>query len=296
MEQLMIPSISVVVSTYNFPEALVISLESLKRQQDQDFEIIVADDGSDERTKAVIREASEGSAVSIHHVWQENEGFRLARIRNLALMQSRGDYVIFLDGDCFVLPDFISIHRQLATPGKFVSGKRSYLRRKITERILKSGVPPQGGRLSWVFRGATNQCTRLAEFIPVPGEKWRDNIPTDWKRAQMCNLGSWRSDIFKINGFDNRYIGHGLEDSDFAVRLIRSGVKRRRGDHASVVLHLEHERRRRPANSPNSSLFDAILESNSYSARSGLDELASNSYVSVSRVAPAPSSLSRVGS
>jgi len=267
------PIISVIVTTYNFPEVLAISLASLERQTDRDFEIIVADDGSDERTKTVIEAARNRSLISIRHVTQEDKGFRAARIRNLAINESRGRYVVFLDGDCFVLRDFIANYRKLMEPGNFISGKRSFLRTNITRKTLAAATPPPGGRLSWFLRSAMNQCTRITEFMPLPDGAWRHRMPKEWRGVQTCNMGVWRSDIDKINGFDNSYVGHGLEDSDFTVRLIRSGVHRKLGDHACLVLHLEHERRSRPDGSPNLALFENTLRSMTWRTQAGLEEV-----------------------
>ena len=91
--------ISIVVSTYNWPEALDLSLKSLSAQTDSNFEIIVADDGSGCETARVVEEWCRKSPVKVIHSWQEDKGFRLARSRNVAVTRSAGKYLIFMDGD-----------------------------------------------------------------------------------------------------------------------------------------------------------------------------------------------------
>jgi len=274
--------ISVIVSTYNRPDALAVSLESFRGQIDGNFEILVADDGSDRRTHDVVAAMQGSTAIPIRHVRHEDRGFRLARIRNLAIRHCHGDYLILVDGDCFVLPDFTARHRALAESGKFVSGKRSYLRRGMTQRVLRRGRAPWGGRPVWLLRSLANQCTRPLEFLTRPDGPWRDRKATEWQRAQTCNMGVWLEDFRRVNGFDNRFIGHGLEDSDFVLRLIRGGTRRKLGDRACLVLHLEHERPTRPGDSPNAALFQRIMAASSYRVADGLDEAISEAGISVS--------------
>ena len=264
--------ISVVISTYNAPEFLAVSLSSFQRQTDTRFEIVVADDGSDARTAEAIAAARTQTLVPIKHVRHADHGFRLSRIRNLAIGASVGDYLIFLDGDCFVLEDFIAWHRRLAVTGKFVSGKRSYLRPGLTQRIMADAVAPRWGRGRWLWNSLGNQCTRPAEFLALPDGAWRDRRASEWRKAQACNLGAFRSDIVTVNGFDNRYQAHGLEDSDFVLRLIHAGIARKLGDHGPVVLHLAHPRRGAGGPSPNTGMFAGLVASGAIRADNGLVE------------------------
>ena len=156
--------ISVIVTTYNSVTPLVASLNSFARQTASDFEVVVADDGSTNETRDAILSLQPEMPFPLVHVRQENHGFRVARVRNLALNHASGEYIVFVDGDCFVLPDFVAVHRRLAEPGYFVSGKRSWLREDFTHRWLSA--PSYDGRLSWFSRALRNQCTRPLEFIP----------------------------------------------------------------------------------------------------------------------------------
>ena len=91
---------SVIVTTYNRPDALAIVLESFAGQTDNNFELIIADDGSTNVTAEVIRYFQSRGGLDIKHVWHCDKGFRAARIRNRAIETSSGDYLIFTDGDC----------------------------------------------------------------------------------------------------------------------------------------------------------------------------------------------------
>ena len=98
--------ISVIVATYNRPDALDAVLRSLAHQSDTDFEVLVADDGSTQPTKELIESWRPRFNSRLHHVWHVDDGFRLAEIRNRAILAASGDYCIFLDGDCIARTDF----------------------------------------------------------------------------------------------------------------------------------------------------------------------------------------------
>lgn len=268
--------LSVILATYNWPQALAVSLTSLMHQRDAgDFEVVVADDGSRDETRALVESFAARAPMPIRHVWQTDDGYRLAAIRNKAIAAAQGDYLIFSDGDCFMLPNFIRTHRRLAERGYFVTGKRSYLRDGITQKYLSGALTAdRESAWRWFFRAMTNQSTRPFQFITLPWDGFRYKKADRWQQAQTCNFAAWRDDVFRINGFDESYRGHGLEDSDFALRLLRAGVKRKLGDYASVILHLNHPRR--VGGAGNGSLFEELLASDRIRARQGLDELALN--------------------
>ena len=258
------PLFSIVVTTYNSPAALRASLRSLARQTDFGFEAVVADDGFTAETADMLSGLCETLPFSLRHVRQEDRGFRPGRARNLAVAESRGDYLVFIDGDCLVLPDFVAWHRKLAQPGHFVSGKRSWLTKAESERRLAGGL---GGRWRWFARSLAVRCTRPVEFLPLPDGNWRHRKGGDWRGVQTCNLGVRSADFAAVNGFDNRYEGHGLEDSDLVLRLLRHGVRRKLGGCSSPVLHLWHERAPRSQDSPNFRLFRELLDREGSPAR-----------------------------
>ena len=156
-------TISVILATYDAPAALRASLESFARQTDRGFEAVVADDGSTAETGELLAALAPRLPFPLRRAWQEDSGFRLARARNLAIARARGDYAVFVDGDCLVLPDFIAWHRRLARPGHFVSGKRSWLRAGTSARWL---ARPRGrGRWLLEVRGAFRRRLRRARLF-----------------------------------------------------------------------------------------------------------------------------------
>lgn len=235
--------ISVIVTTYNRPDALRACLDSLTAQIDPDFEIVIADDGSGVATRETIHRyiLEHGNQKAIKHVYQEDQGFRAATIRNKAVAQSSGDYLIFIDGDCMIFPDFVEMHRKLAEPGYFVPGNRILLSRDYTDRVLSTAVPLYRKSFFFFFGlYLTRRINRCTSLIRMPMGFLRRLHKTQWKKAKTCNLGLWRKDFTRINGFDESFEGWGYEDSDLVIRLIHAGVYRKMGRHAVPVLHLWH--------------------------------------------------------
>src|SRR5713226_8492952 len=135
--------ISVIVTTYNREDALDAALSALSRQSDRGFEVVVADDGSGPATAGLVERWQPRLGVPLSHVWQVDRGFRAAEIRNRAILGCRGDYCVFLDGDCIARPDFIAAHRHLAEPRWFVTGNRVLLSPVLTAAVLHDGLRPE---------------------------------------------------------------------------------------------------------------------------------------------------------
>ncbi len=245
-------TISVVITTYNRPDALTAVVEACFLQDDKNFEIIIADDGSGANTRDCIDRLRARSPVLLKHVWQPDDGFRAAMARNRGTLAATGDYIIFLDGDCIPQRDFIARHRALAQPGFLVSGSRILLSQRFTEQVLAEhiDVPALGlfDKLRYRLRGDMNKVLQLMLRWPDLGRVRRK---FSWRRIKSCNLAVWRADLEKVNGFDESFVGWGHEDSDLVVRLFHAGVLRKDGALATEVLHLWHREARRDEESSN---------------------------------------------
>jgi glycosyltransferase involved in cell wall biosynthesis len=266
--------ISTIVTTYEREDALAAVLRGLERQTDQDFEVIVADDGSGAATGALLRETASRFPVPLRHVWQEHRGFRAAQCRNRAILASSGGYCIFLDGDCIPRPDFIAVHRRLAEPGWFVSGNRVLLSRELSEGILSSSSEPGLWRLgAWLALRGRRRINRFAPLLPLPLGPLRKVRSKAWRGARSCNLAVWRSDLDRVDGFDATYSGWGLEDSDLLVRLLQAGLRRKDGNFATGVLHLWHPASDRSSLPENERRLAALADAQRVRAVSGLSRL-----------------------
>jgi glycosyltransferase involved in cell wall biosynthesis len=235
--------ISILLATYNWPQALKLCLESLATQSDRNFEIIIADDGSTESTKQVIEQFKASTSIPIEHLWQEDQGFRKTIILNRAIAAAHGDYLVFLDGDCIVQPDFIARHRALAQKGYLVSGSRVLLNEKLTKELI---TWPQwdfarfsSNLLGKRLGGDINKYWPLK--IKLGNGAWRDYKKFVWRRIKGCNMACWKSDAEAIHGFDETMTGWGHEDADFVFRLQRHHIIRKSGSWATEVFHLFHK-------------------------------------------------------
>jgi glycosyltransferase involved in cell wall biosynthesis len=266
--------ISIVVATYNRPDALDACLRSLSVQTDDNYEIIVADDGSDTATAAVINDWSRRLRVPLQHAWHPDRGFRLAEIRNRAIRISAGNYCIFLDGDCIARQDFVAAHRRLMEPGWFVTGNRVLLSAGLTRRILEEGLQAEVWNFGqWALKRFTGGVNRLAPLIPLSLPSLRKRSALRWRGARGSNMAFWRADLIAVDGFDSAYTGWGREDSDIFIRMIRAGIGRKDGRFATAVLHLWHEEADRARLSVNDRQLDELLGSDRTRAREGLSHV-----------------------
>jgi glycosyltransferase involved in cell wall biosynthesis len=239
--------ISVVVTTYNWPEALDRVLDSLAGQTWPAFEVVVADDGSGSATRDLVEAWRKRFPVPLRHAWQPNDGFRAARARNLGAACATGDYLVFIDGDCLCLPGFVEAHARAAEKGWFATGRRAQLRQFATAEILSKGLAPY--RLPrWRLFLESPRWLRTRYFqllrLPFMEEVRRTAHVADVRKAESCNFALWARDFAAVAGFDERFHGFGCEDVDLCLRLLRYGLKRKSLEHLEPVLHLFHGRKR----------------------------------------------------
>jgi len=266
--------ISVIVATYNREDALEAALRGFSRQQDRRFEIVVADDGSGTATADVVKSWQGRIGVPLMHVWHEDRGFRLAEIRNRAILASKGAYCVFLDGDCIPCADFVAAHRALAEPGWFVAGNRVLLSRELSARVLCEHLEPETwGTTGWLRARFGGEVNRLAPLLRLPLGALRKLQSKAWRSARGGNLAIWRADLDRMDGFDAVFSGWGREDSDIVIRLLRAGVRRKDGRFATGVLHLWHAENDRRGLPENQARLNDLMRGDRVRATQGLSAL-----------------------
>lgn len=266
--------ISVIVTTYNRPDALAAVLEGYLAQTDSHFEVLVADDGSTPDTAEVVRQFQSRATFPIRHIWQEDDGFRAAAIRNRAIAASKADYIIFTDGDCIPPVDFVSRHRLLSEVGCFLSGNRLLLSEKFTRQILDDNIPVYAWQCNdWVRARIRGGINRLMPLLRLPDVAWlRKRAPTRWQGAKTCNLSAFRKDLLQVNGLDESYTGWGQEDSDLVVRLIRAGLVNKSARFSALVLHLWHKENDRSHLEENQRRLQQVINATHIRAIKGVDQ------------------------
>ena len=252
--------ISVIISTYNWHQALHLSLSSLQNQSDKNFEVIIVDDGSGNDTKNMIEEFRKQANFPLKHLWQEDCGFRVARARNLGIQAAEGEYIVLIDGDCVTQTGFIANHRKLAKSGCFVPGHRVLLFERYTHQVLECGIELwKKSVFYWLYQRIKRNCNRW--FPKLHLTLWyRQGKANKWQGAKTCNVGFWKKDLITIKGFDEEFEGWGSEDSDIMVRIMNSGITRKSGKFATEIFHLWHPKADRTLRDRNFDLFQQTLK------------------------------------
>lgn len=235
---------SVIFTTYNSPAWLQKVLWGYKYQTEKDFQLIVADDGSGTETAETIEEMRSIVDFPIVHVWHPDEGFRKCKILNDAIRKAEADYIVFSDGDCIPRSDFLQTHLSKRKEGYFLSGGAVRLPMRLSQRIsaddIKTGrafdkkwLVAEGLKLP-AFKKlkltANAQIAGVLNKISPTGATWNGG-----------NASAWKSDILRVNGFDER-MKYGAEDREFGERLMNSGIKPVQIRYSAICLHLDHSR------------------------------------------------------
>jgi glycosyltransferase involved in cell wall biosynthesis len=256
--------ISLVITTYNWPQALNVTLASVGRQKRMPDEVIVADDGSDSETAAVVQHWSKTLPYPVRHFWQEDVGFRLARARNRAIDSSSGDYIVQVDGDMVLHPKFILDHAATARPDCFVQGARPKLSEAVTTAVLDSGTPDVTLMSPGMERRIYALRSPLLSRIASKARFTLDGI-------QACNQSFWREHFMRVNGYDERFTGWGPEDREFAARLLHIGVRRNYVRHLAIAYHLHHPSRAPNGENPFDRLLHETLQKRAVRCSQGVD-------------------------
>ncbi|KYP15972.1 glycosyltransferase family 2 protein [Flavihumibacter sp. CACIAM 22H1] len=228
-----INGVALVISTYNWPSALELVLETVLRQTRQPDEILIADDGSYDATRQLIQHYQAVYQLPLKHIWQPDKGFRKSLILNKAIRQTNCEYIIQIDGDILLHPNFIADHITAARTGCFIQGSRVLLNAPLTRKMIQTGLLP--------LRPWTKGIRNRINAIHFPLLRFLFNRKSGSNQnIKACNLAFWRADYIRVNGYNNEFFGWGWEDVEFATRLLQAGCKKRRLKMAAVAFHLHH--------------------------------------------------------
>lgn len=222
---------ALLISTYNWKEALELILESVLKQSKLPDEILIADDGSTTETKELI--LSYTSQLPIRHFWQEDLGFRKSKILNKAIAGTDSDYIIQIDGDCILHPHFVEDHLNNAKENVYLYGSRV----NILPEYVKSVFDNKLTFFHLFSREIKNKTRTL--HIPFLAKMYTPHLEIS-RKFRGCNVSFWRNDFLKVNGYNEDFEGWGREDSDLVIRMGNAGIKAQRLRYAGIVYHIHH--------------------------------------------------------
>lgn len=256
---------TLIITSFNWKEALELVLLSIKQQSLMPCEVIIADDGSRDDTRELIDRMVPEMPVPTRHLWHEDGGFRRSVILNKAIVQAKGDYCIQVDGDVILHPDFLRDHQTFAKKGTYCPGSRTMLKESLTSEVFKQkrttfspfekGIkrPLNSLRLPWLTR------------LLYPDALRYDDI-------RGSNLAYWREDALAVNGYNEDIAGWGREDTEFVARLTFAGIKRRKLKFAAKQYHLYHTEASRDQLDDNDAILAATIKNRTHHCENGLDK------------------------
>ncbi|MES2419578.1 MAG: glycosyltransferase family 2 protein [Bacteroidota bacterium] len=252
-----LPKCTLMIATYNWPDALYLCLMSVLSQSHLPDEIIIADDGSTASTKDLIDKISLQTPVPVVHIWHPDKNFQLSSIRNKAILAAQYEYIIQIDGDIILNKYFIYDHLHMAAKKSFICGSRVSLTSKISTALLKhKNYTP---KLKDISLGYIMNAIRLPFFSPL--------LTNRYKRKQLhvvrgCNMSFWREDLISINGYNEDITGWGAEDSEIAIRLMNLSIKKRFLKFAGIMFHIYHKENSRSSEKRNYDILNQTIKEN----------------------------------
>jgi len=212
--------LSVILTTYQRPAHLERSLLSLAHQRDMDgkFEVIVADDGSTDRTQSVVRTFARTAPFPLHWVSHRHNGYRVSLCRNDGVRASRSPYFLFTDSDCIFPADHLRKHVQARRPGIVRAGDCIRLDEETSNRVDEQAIA-SGAFTAWATREELNRLFK----IRLKERYYRLTRHPKKPKLTGYNIGISRDDFEAVNGFDENFVGWGCEDDDLTFRLRKAG-------------------------------------------------------------------------
>jgi len=255
---------TLIVTTFNWPAALDLTLKSIARQTVAPEEVIVADDGSGPDTAEVVERWKRRIAAPVQHLWQPHEGFRLARSRNRAIAAATGDYLMIVDGDMVLHRHFVADHLNAARPGSFIQGVRLLTEAEAADRMLR-----EGSLDLHVFSRGIRRRRHAVRNLALSRLLFWERVGQSAIRG--CNQAYWKSDLLHVNGFNEAFVGWGREDNEIAARLYNVGIRRRNLKFQALAIHLHHPSRHPQGANPNDAILHQAIERGETWCRQGLD-------------------------
>lgn len=258
--------VALAITSHERPDALAAVLASVARQRVQPDEIVIADDGSGADTRRVIESFLENPPAPAKLVSQPHEGFRVARLRNLAIAAITCEYLVFIDGDMLLHAEFVADHRRIARTGFYTQGVRLLADENLSRELVT-------GRKRWPSPGARGLGKLRRAYLlhsPAASASFR-LLGNGLVAVKSCNQGFWRDDLVRVNGFNEDMVGWGPEDKELCARIEHAGVRRQTLLFGGIAIHLHHPAASRSALPANLAILAATRRSGVPRCAHGLD-------------------------
>ena len=218
------PDVALIVTSYQRPGHVLRALRSIALQAGVAgrFEVVVTDDGSTDNTQQLIEQFARGADFPVRFTTHPHDGFRVSISRNEGVAASTAPYLLFTDGDCILPQDHLRIHLEQRREGVVRVGDCCRLDQATSERIDEA-VIHSGEFVRWAPANEVRRLRRLS--FKSRFYQWLRH-PTK-PRLIGNNVGMWRADYLRVNGYDENFKGWGCEDDDLGYRLRRAGVELR---------------------------------------------------------------------
>jgi len=227
------PDISLIVSTYNWPQALRLCLLSIKNQTLLPREVIVADDGSNTETKLLIDEFRKVFSIPLIHVWHDDLGFRKTIILNKSIKKASAEYIVQIDGDVILNKHFIEDHQSLCEPEVFIRGTRAQIDQKRLPLMYSQSLID----FNFLSKGLINRFNAIR--LPILSFLFKRKSNNS-ERVRGSNLAFWKRDFILVNGYNNDLKGWGHEDEELAARFVNNNKLKIAIKFKAVQYHLSH--------------------------------------------------------
>lgn len=269
--------VSLIISVYDKVRELELIFYALTVQSFKDFEVIIAEDGHNQKIKDLVTIWNKKKLFHIVHLAQNDIGFRKNKILNEAIRNASTQYLIFIDGDCLPHSDFIKAHYENKESSTVLCGRRVNLTKSLSgtitvEKILSREY--QIIKFAEVIYSALNKDKKdfnfnIEEGFILKNRRLRSAVTNKDEHILGCNFSLDKTLLEKINGFDENYQGPGLgEDSDIEFRLRLLNVKFKSVRNLAVQFHFYHEKTRE--NPDNMDYFKQVKNRKEYFCKNGL--------------------------
>lgn len=188
---------SVIIPVYNRPDEIKELLESLNKQKNKNFELIIVEDGSNLKCGHIVRDFQ--ADFRINYFYKQNGG--PASARNYGMSRANYDYFVFFDSDCIIPPDYFKI-----------------VNKKLEENFVDAYGGPDAAHESFSpIQKAINYS--MTSFFTTGGIRGGNEKMEQFK-PRSFNMGYSRAVYEKTGGFSDMRFG---EDVDMSLKIIQNG-------------------------------------------------------------------------